>query len=343
MASTNRYRSSTSLKYLCKAASKFGIEVAECLNGTGLSYLGISDPKAVHTIDQEIRAIQNVIALAPTDVGLGWSMGREMHVNAFGIWGFAILTSPTLRMAIQVAIAYAQLSTIVAAISFEEGRRQASLIFDMEGLPEDVHRFLFERHTAVAVNFISELFQGATAIDFEIQTHETDKTYAAELSLISNIPVSTGGKKNSLLFPVEILDQSLAKSDPVSLRFCLDQCKVLSERRDDNISPWSEKVKNEILSNVSHGHKIEEISSRLTVTERTLRRRLTEEGTNFRKLYTDVRMALAYELLETTGVNVETVSCRVGYSEAASFARAFTKKFGKPPSAVKNASVDNFA
>ncbi|MBO9399157.1 AraC family transcriptional regulator ligand-binding domain-containing protein [Shimia sp. R9_2] len=308
-----------------------------------MSYLDISDPKALHTTDQEIKAIQNLIALAPRDVGLGWSMGREMHVNAFGIWGFAILTSPTLRMAIEVAIAYARLSTIVAAISFEEGQRQAFLTFDMEGLPKDVHRFLFERHTAVAVNFISELFQGASAIDFEIQTQETDRTYAAELSLISNIPVSTGGDTNSLLFPVAILDQPLAKSDPASLRFCLDQCKMLSDQPDDDVSPWSEKVKNEILTNVSHDHKIEEISSRLTVTERTLRRRLTEEGTSFRELYTDVRMALAYELLETTGLNVETVSWRVGYSEAASFARAFTKKYGKAPSAVRNDGVGRVA
>lgn len=71
------------------------------------------------------------------------------------------------------------------------------------------------------------------------------------------------------------------------------------------------------------------------MTERTLRRRLTDEGTSFRELYTDARMTIAHELLASAGLNVETLSWRVGYAEPASFARAFTRAFGQTPGEVR--------
>ena len=98
---------------------------------------------------------------------------------------------------------------------------------------------------------------------------------------------------------------------------------------------WSQQVRDAIVDSIGSEQSIENIASKLAVTERTLRRRLSEEGASFRELYIDARMAIAHELLASAGLNVETVSWRVGYAEPASFARAFSKKFGKTPGDVR--------
>lgn len=333
-----RTRPVTSLRLLCDAAATHGIDAAACLEDTGITVEDLADPVSLHTTQQELQAIENYVRLAPGNVGLGWAVGQAMHVNAFGVWGFAILTSPTLRSAIQTSLDYIKLSFVIADMRLAEDGSRGGLVFDMTGLAPTVHRFLLERHSAVAVNFVRALVQRPDAADFRIETPESDQDYAARLSGISGIPVATGMQAHALTFDAELLDQPLPKSDPISLRFCLEQCKALAEQNDNALPPWSQKVRDAIIDDIGSDHKIEDISQRLTVTERTLRRRLTEEGTSFRELYTDIRMALAHELLETAGLNVETVAWRVGYAEPASFARAFAKKFGTTPGDVRRSN-----
>ncbi|HNA51256.1 MAG TPA: helix-turn-helix transcriptional regulator, partial [Mycobacterium sp.] len=77
-----------------------------------------------------------------------------------------------------------------------------------------------------------------------------------------------------------------------------------------------------------------EVAGELCVTERTLHRRLTKEGTSFRALLDEVRATLAAELLDS-GFTVEETAGRLGYSETAAFSRAYSRWNGHPPSRRK--------
>ena len=77
-----------------------------------------------------------------------------------------------------------------------------------------------------------------------------------------------------------------------------------------------------------------EVAKDLCVTERTLHRKLTSEGTSFRALLDEVRTTLAAELLGS-GFTVEETARRLGYSETAAFSRAYTRWNGHPPSRRK--------
>lgn len=74
-----------------------------------------------------------------------------------------------------------------------------------------------------------------------------------------------------------------------------------------------------------------DIASELGVDERTLRRRLTAEGTSYRALLDEVRATLAGELLGS-GLTVEETARRLGYSETSAFTHAHTRWHGGPPS-----------
>lgn len=327
-------RPSTSLRLLCDEAAKHGICEMECLQGTLVSVDDLNDPNAVHSTTDEIRAIENLVRLAPENVGLGFSVGRATHVHAFGIWGFAILTSPTLRAAIETSINYAKLSFLIAEMTLVEFGDEARLEFDTSDIPALTHRYILERHLVISVKFIRDLLQKPEFSDFEARLIDGDAEYPSKLAAFTPIPITMGQAINALVFPAAVLDAPLPKSDPVSLQFCLDQCKSLLEAQSGTLPQWSQQVRDAIVDNIGKDHQIEDVAATLAVTERTLRRRLTDEGTSFRQLYTDTRMAIAHELLSPAGLNIETVAWRVGYAEPASFARAFAKKYDKTPGDV---------
>lgn len=73
-----------------------------------------------------------------------------------------------------------------------------------------------------------------------------------------------------------------------------------------------------------------EVARRLAISEQTLRRRLSEEGTSFRELSEEVRRDAAITAL-VAGDSVAVIAERLGYSAASAFTRAFQRWTGSTP------------
>jgi AraC-like DNA-binding protein len=73
----------------------------------------------------------------------------------------------------------------------------------------------------------------------------------------------------------------------------------------------------------------------LGIGRRTLQRQLAAEGTSYRALLRQVRMARARALIEETDTPLLRVALDVGYTDPAHFTRAFDQQFGHPPSRLR--------
>jgi AraC-like DNA-binding protein len=74
---------------------------------------------------------------------------------------------------------------------------------------------------------------------------------------------------------------------------------------------------------------------------RTFQRRLESEGTRFRVLLDQTRTQLAESLLADASNTLTEVSFYCGFSEQASFSRAFKRWTGKTPSAYRATLLDD--
>ena len=330
-------RTITSVRLICDAAKAKGFSASDCLQDTGLSELEVYRDDLKLTLEQEIAVIQNYVSLSGGQVGLGAEIGFQMHVNVFGIWGFAILTSPTMRAAFSTAIDYVTLSFVLAKLSFTETEDVGELTFDMSELPSAIEPFVLERHTVVTLNFLKESLPESALSDICLNTTFSDPDYIASVEKVLGIKVKAGKNCHSLVIPKQWLDLPLPKSDPVTLKFCLEQCDAIVAKEADEEKQWTEKVKEVVLEDIAEEKTLNAVAKRLSMTERTLRRRLSDEGTTYRELYANTRLTIAKQLLEASCLNVDTVSWRVGYAEPASFVRAFIKKFGFSPGSIKKA------
>lgn len=65
------------------------------------------------------------------------------------------------------------------------------------------------------------------------------------------------------------------------------------------------------------------------MSPRTMRRRLQERGTTYQHILDEVRIELAKEYLGSTALSVDQIAGPIGFTEAATFRKAFKKWTGK--------------
>jgi AraC-like DNA-binding protein len=75
----------------------------------------------------------------------------------------------------------------------------------------------------------------------------------------------------------------------------------------------------------------QQIAAALHVSNRTLQRKLREEGTTFKELLKDTRMQLAQKYLRSPGRSVVETAYLLGFSEPSTFSRAFKRWTGVAP------------
>lgn len=284
---------------------------------------------------QELTAIQNFLAAAPKRDGMGIEIGRRIKPEVLGIWGYALLTSPTMRVSTETAIKFYRLSYMIAPMSLTEVGDEARVTFDISALPDRIKQFVLERHLTVLFNFANALTPQIPPSTITFRTTEFAPGFAAAIQAELGISMVPDETDNTVVMPRALLDYPLPQHNPELLAVCLKQCENLQNKTSQN--SWSAKVHDAILAELHAGPTIRSIAQTLGTSDRTLTRRLAEEDTTFRRLLLRARLALARELLTTTTISVASVAWRTGYAEPASFIRAFKKEYGVAPGQLARA------
>jgi len=145
-------------------------------------------------------------------------------------------------------------------------------------------------------------------------------------------PVRFDAGQTALLFRREALALPLPKADAQLGVFLGEMARDALGRRARESSP-PERIKEIIGEELRRGlPPLEQIARRLATSERTLRRRLEEEGTSFRTLLDETRAELARSYVRDGKLPLAEVAFLVGFSETSAFNRAFKRWTGSPPS-----------
>jgi AraC-like DNA-binding protein len=136
--------------------------------------------------------------------------------------------------------------------------------------------------------------------------------------------------RNELCFPKSLLDIPFASANSVLRELCLRECdKILHSLRADN--PLIDQVEAIIRSFPGALPQFPLVAETLTMSPRTLHRRLTEEGTSYRQIVENLRKRLAKEYLTEARLEQKQVAYLLGYTEPANFYHAFQRWFGCTP------------
>ena len=79
------------------------------------------------------------------------------------------------------------------------------------------------------------------------------------------------------------------------------------------------------------GTRMSAIARHLGISERTLQRRLADDGVSYQELVEEVRRAAAGRYLDESALAIGEIAYLLGYSEPAAFHRAFKRWYGTTP------------
>ena len=100
-------------------------------------------------------------------------------------------------------------------------------------------------------------------------------------------------------------------------------------------SPFRREVEQRLETLLERGDAtIDRVAGEMGLSRQTLYRRLKDEGVTFEELLDRLRHRLALHYLQRDKLSVKGTAYRLGFSDPASFSRAFKRWTGYPPRAM---------
>ncbi|ASR36826.1 AraC family transcriptional regulator [Prauserella marina] len=328
-------RAATSVALLVEFAEGHGIPAETVLDGTGLGADVIAAPArpgeapAQVEAHQELAVVRNILRRGGDPARLGLAAGRLYHATSYGIWGYAVTSSRTVGEAIALALRYIELTYVFCVPELRTDGEAVHLDCLDAGVPYDVKDFLLARDLAAIVTLMREQIGLPEHIgEVRVRLPRPADTTAFH-EVLGTVP-EFGAELTGVSFPSRLLETPMPQANAHTAAMCEDECRrlVAARRRRRGVAG---QVRDALLSAGGLSRDMESVAAGLSMTGRTLRRRLAAEGTSFRALLDEVRESMAEELLTAQALSVEQVARRLGYGEAAAFIHAFTRWKGIPP------------
>ncbi|WP_309234441.1 AraC family transcriptional regulator ligand-binding domain-containing protein [Nocardia sp. XZ_19_385] len=305
-----------------------GLGPDDLLRGTGIDKQLLSDPAGEVTAAQELALIRNLVTRLGDPPGLGIEVGLRNRLTMHGVYGLAILSSPTMRAALSLAVRYIGLTTSFSRAWQATDGAEVLVFYDDTEVPGDLRGFLMERDATSLVVDYAMIGEGPPPL----RRIEVAGGLHARLRPIfepQGVVCVEGADPHLLVFDGAGLERPLPLASPLTAQLFEKECAELLERR--GLHRGIAGAVREVLMRRLHGRvSQEDVAAGLHMSLRTMRRRLAEEGTSYRQLCAETYGSLAEDLL-STGLTVEDVANRMGYAGAPSFSNAFKQWRGVSP------------
>jgi AraC-like DNA-binding protein len=152
-------------------------------------------------------------------------------------------------------------------------------------------------------------------------------------------PIRFGAERDRLVLNAGDLDLPFADHNPELLSI-LTPALATALRNLEEQTSIGEQVKAALKRVMASGRPdVGVVARELRVSERTLQRRITAEGTTFRALLSEARQELCKPLLADSAIKIDEIAFILGYEDVNSFYRAFREWKNMTPGRWRQANA----
>jgi AraC-like DNA-binding protein len=246
------------------------------------------------------------------------------------VLGHLMLASPTLRQAADSLMRYMPLVTPVVRATIEPKSDRVRVGLNLVGgvVPVPQQRYDFTWNLLLStLRFVGGRPDLKPALVEYAYPAPGDSAPWAERF---GCPVRFGAPANALEFANADITAPIPTANPLAaegLFRLLDERLVQAER-----SSFAARVREMLPAMIDQGGALRDaVARRMAISERTLQRRLADEGTDFSTLVDEVRRTIAQQYLGSDRISVKNLSYKLGFSDPSAFHRACLRWFGKAP------------
>ena len=248
-------------------------------------------------------------------------IGQSIDRKHLGAIGHMLASSQTLEEALNAYVFYESLFYGVNIANVRRNAKGMELYWSLSSVPERYACFAMSSFVA-----ITRLLGGGNAVA-SVSFPFEDKQYQQYYHKKMRVSRVVFGKDLGLLFRRDALQLTLP-TDVENPKIELIK-EVLPEIANLDLVV---RLYDEVVCALPYKQAtLKNIANKMTVSERTLQRRLGNADDGLRGVVNRIRMHLARRYLQDKSMNLVAVSLMLGYSEQSAFQLAFKRHHGKSP------------
>ncbi|QJR36410.1 AraC family transcriptional regulator [Gemmatimonas groenlandica] len=315
------------------SAARAGVEQSALLEASGITPEQMLSPEAPVALESALR-LWDEAARRSGDPWFGLHAGELADPLRFGALGYVIMSSGTVREALDAAIRYERVMYTGFRTTLEQ--QAENVIIGHAAVTEDIpverHPIEFALATILTVcRRTSERPVRARAVLLRHRAHGD----TAEYERVFGVRPTFGAEKNALILPASALAFPVRGASPDVLRSI---APIVEKLHADVLgdAPVTDAVRRAVATAVHHAEPtLAMIASTLVMSERSLQRRLADEQTSFQRVLDDTRQALTLQYLEDPSLPIGEVAFLTGFRDGSAFHRAVRRWTGRTPGQIR--------
>lgn len=264
---------------------------------------------------------------------LGFEMGRRITIESHSSLGQALQRCATLEEILLVIERYFHLVTPAFAVRYMPGPAKSQWCIRVAAPMSHTTLGMFMEMHAVSVHVDLVRMFGADAV-FDIYLSTSAPAHSARYARLPYTRFhfdAAALPEVRCVIPTELLRRRLPRrARPLAPRQTEAPAgaSVSSMQTAEHYGQWVELMLREAQTLQP---SVAQLAGLLNMSPRTLARRLSAEGINFRTLSSAIRQQRACEMLADRDMTIHQIAYQLGYGDSTAFIRAFRQYSGLTP------------
>lgn len=265
-------------------------------------------------------------------LGPGFSVriGQQMKIEDYGVLGLAWKTCSWVGEIFYRSERYFKLLSNTYVFKVEKGK-EVSKIY----LHRDAHRRgleLSNEATLSASVVVIQALSNTSILPLQVSfVHHAPKK-CSDYEATFRCPIQFNQSHNFLAYKTADLDRPTIKADASINNFLLERVKEATDGMELSSNQLVTDIENIIQDALASGiPSVSYVSNLIGMSNRTLTRRLAENGVTFRDLIQKKQLEISKFLLAKPTISIAEIAFETGFSEQSAFNRAFKRWMGKTP------------
>lgn len=312
-----------------------GVAPRELLAGTRIPTTWRRRPDRALAHEQRLALFRNAQRLSRRpDTAL--RAGQRQRISDFGVYGYALATSPTFGDALRFGHEHLVLAGPVLRITFELRGNVGVLRSHNPQSLGSVLPFVAEFWRSSMTALLSRVLEApfpSKAMYFPYEAPPHVKAYRSTFAC----PVYFDSDVMEWHFDGSVLDAPCPNASTMTAGIFRDFCERIVSSGEGQTS-LQRQVRAVCLDTQGRQATAASVAATLGLSLRTFHRRLRAEGATFQRLLDDVRSSVAIEYLVNTTMPVEEIGNRLGMPDASNLRKAFRRWTGSAPGTYRDKS-----
>lgn len=316
------------LNKLVEVMTEERIQAEYILRDCGISHSILTKPEAFLSVYQVRTVVSHYLGLT-VQSNPAIRYGQRLDLVTHGLFGYVFTSRLPFREMMTNIFHYLQVRFPLLEFTLVNETDFIAIRLSFKHRMQELEVFVIQAFLSSLYTLVSLITKN---ISLHFQPHILSTNHTAEQLL--PVPIETDQSHNEIRFYATDAYNRIPQSNG----------QTTTQGEPDPFYEHSLVVRMRayILTHVDEGVSAEDAAQYLNMSVRTLRRRLADLGMSFNEVRLEVRMQAALRYLKISNLSIERISTNVGYSDQASFTRAFQKWAGETPDVVRRKHRNKF-